>query len=238
VTTALSSTATELLAAAGGGVIGTLATAEPLRPGEPTHDAATAELDGTAILAPFTGSATGELLLIVDAQLGAALRESAVGDLDVRAALDPALQAASAAVGTITLGPAQELDPKLALHRVFGHDDAALLPLHGTSGVQAVIALGVDAPTAPAEPAAAPADRLDLLRGVEMAATAELGRARMTVNDLLTLRAGAVIELDRSAGAPADLYVNGRLIARGEVVVVDENYGLRITQVVTDDTAR
>jgi flagellar motor switch protein FliN/FliY len=60
----------------------------------------------------------------------------------------------------------------------------------------------------------------------------------MTVNDLLSLRSGAVIELDRAAGAPADLYVNGRLIARGEVVVVDENYGLRITQVVTDDATR
>jgi flagellar motor switch protein FliN/FliY len=78
------------------------------------------------------------------------------------------------------------------------------------------------------------ADRLDVLRAVEMAATAELGRARMTVNDLLALREGAVIELDRAAGAPADLYVNGRLIAKGEVVVVDENYGLRITQVITD----
>ncbi|HEY3736447.1 MAG TPA: flagellar motor switch protein FliN [Jatrophihabitans sp.] len=82
------------------------------------------------------------------------------------------------------------------------------------------------------------ADRLDVLRGVEMAATAELGRVRMTVNDLLALRDGAVIELDRAAGAPADLYVNGRLIAKGEVVVVDENYGLRITQVVTDADTR
>jgi flagellar motor switch protein FliN/FliY len=57
----------------------------------------------------------------------------------------------------------------------------------------------------------------------------------MTVNDLLSLRNGSVIELDRAAGEAADLFVNGRLIARGEVVVVDENYALRITQIVTED---
>jgi flagellar motor switch protein FliN/FliY len=59
----------------------------------------------------------------------------------------------------------------------------------------------------------------------------------MTINDLLALRSGAVVELDRAAGAAADLYVNGRLIAHGEVVVVDENYGLRILKVVADDIA-
>jgi flagellar motor switch protein FliN/FliY len=237
VTTVLSSTATELLAAAGGGVIATLASAEPLRPAEPTLDATAAEIDGTAVVAPFTGAATGELLLIVDDRLGAALHGAEVGSLDVLPALTPVLEAAATAIGTVVLGPAQLIDPKLALRRVLGHSDAAVLPLQGSSGVQAAVAIGVDT-AATAAPAAAPVDRLDLLRGVEMAATAELGRARMTVNDLLSLRTGAVIELDRSAGAPADLYVNGRLIARGEVVVVDENYGLRITQVVTDDTIR
>ena len=67
-----------------------------------------------------------------------------------------------------------------------------------------------------------------------MEVTAELGRTRMTVHELLSLRPGAIIELDRAAGSPADLLVNGRLIARGEVVVVDENFALRITQIVSD----
>ena len=79
---------------------------------------------------------------------------------------------------------------------------------------------------------------LDLLRGVEMDVTAELGRTRMTLHELLSLSDGAVIELDRAAGAPADLLVNGRLIARGEVVVIDESFGLRITEIVSDGTAR
>jgi flagellar motor switch protein FliN/FliY len=74
---------------------------------------------------------------------------------------------------------------------------------------------------------------LELLHDVEMEVTAELGRTRMSVRDLLSLAPGAVIELDRLAGGPADLLVNGRLIARGEVVVIDENFGIRITEIIS-----
>lgn len=75
---------------------------------------------------------------------------------------------------------------------------------------------------------------IEMLHGVDMEVTVEIGRARMTVRELLDLAPGAVLELDRAAGSPADLLVNGRLIARGEVVVVDEDFGLRITEIVTD----
>jgi flagellar motor switch protein FliN len=78
---------------------------------------------------------------------------------------------------------------------------------------------------------------IEMLHGVDMEVTVELGRARMTVRDLLALTPGAVLELDRAAGSPADLLVNGRLIARGEVVVVDEDFGLRITEIIDDSTA-
>jgi flagellar motor switch protein FliN/FliY len=73
---------------------------------------------------------------------------------------------------------------------------------------------------------------LDLLHDVEMGVTAELGRTRMTVRDLLSLSPGAVVELDRAAGSPVDVLVNGTLIARGEVVVIDEEYGIRISEIV------
>lgn len=73
---------------------------------------------------------------------------------------------------------------------------------------------------------------LDILGGVQMSVVAELGRTRMTVAELLTLAPGSVVELDRAAGTPIDLLVNGTLIARGEVVVVDEEFGLRITDIV------
>ena len=85
-----------------------------------------------------------------------------------------------------------------------------------------------------AQPAAsAPPNRgIEMLHGVIMDVTVELGRTRMSVRDLLALAPGTVLELDRAAGSPADLLVNGRLIARGEVVVVDEDFGLRVTEIV------
>ncbi len=73
---------------------------------------------------------------------------------------------------------------------------------------------------------------LDLLMNVALGLTAELGRRTMRLGDLLRLGAGAVIDLDRRADAPIDLYVNGRLIARGEIVAVDERFGVRLTEIV------
>jgi len=77
------------------------------------------------------------------------------------------------------------------------------------------------------------ATRLDQLTHVEMEVTVEIGRTRMTVGSLLGLAPGQVVELDRAAGAPVDLFVNGTLLARGEVVVVDEDFGFRVTEIVT-----
>ena len=83
----------------------------------------------------------------------------------------------------------------------------------------------------------APQRGVEMLHGVIMDVTVELGRTRMSVRDLLALAPGTVLELDRAAGSPADLLVNGRLIARGEVVVVDEDFGLRVTEIVDDSAA-
>ncbi len=77
---------------------------------------------------------------------------------------------------------------------------------------------------------------LAILKDVEMGVTAELGRRRMTVRDLLALTPGSVIELDRAAGAPVDVLVNGTLIARGEVVVIDEEFGIRIAEIVAAES--
>jgi flagellar motor switch protein FliN/FliY len=74
--------------------------------------------------------------------------------------------------------------------------------------------------------------KLGRINNVEMALTVEIGRTRMSVRDVLALEPGAVIELDRSAGAPADILLNGRLIAHGEIVVVDQDYAVRITQIL------
>ena len=74
---------------------------------------------------------------------------------------------------------------------------------------------------------------LDLLHDVDMEVTVELGRTTMPIRDLLALQPGMVVEIDRAAGGPIDVLVNGRLIACGEVVVIDEEFGIRITEIVT-----
>ena len=76
-----------------------------------------------------------------------------------------------------------------------------------------------------------PGRPIDLLYNVDMAVTVELGRTRMSMRDLLGLRPGKIIELDRSARAPVDILVNNTLLARGEVVVVDEELGVRVTEI-------
>lgn len=75
------------------------------------------------------------------------------------------------------------------------------------------------------------------LSAVPVDLSVELGRARMTVGETLELRPGSIISLDRMAGEPMDLLVNGTAIARGEVVVIDEQFGLRITEVVAQSAA-
>jgi flagellar motor switch protein FliN/FliY len=96
------------------------------------------------------------------------------------------------------------------------HDFEALEPLGGSSD-PAAAGRGAD---------------LRRLRDVPVDLAVEIGRARMTVGETLGLRPGSIIKLDRLAEEPLDLLVNGTRIARGEVVVIDEDFGLRITEVV------
>ena len=74
---------------------------------------------------------------------------------------------------------------------------------------------------------------LSLILDVAVTLALEVGRARMSVRDLLQLAPGAIVELDRLAGEPLDVLVNGVRIARGEVVVVDDKFGIRLTDVVS-----
>jgi flagellar motor switch protein FliN/FliY len=78
-----------------------------------------------------------------------------------------------------------------------------------------------------------PSRRLDLLLDVPLEVGVELGRTRMTIQDLLQLGPGSVIELDKVAGEALDILVNGRLVARGEAVVVNDKFGVRITDIVS-----
>ena len=74
--------------------------------------------------------------------------------------------------------------------------------------------------------------QLDLIQNVAVSVSVEVGRASLRIRDLLRLSQGSVVELDRIAGEPVDVCVNNTVIARGEVVLVNERYGIRLTQVV------
>ena len=77
-----------------------------------------------------------------------------------------------------------------------------------------------------------PGQNIDMIMDLNLRVTVELGRTSMTVKDVLALGPGAVLQLDKLAGEPVDILINDRLIARGEVVVVDENFGVRVTEIL------
>lgn len=97
----------------------------------------------------------------------------------------------------------------------------------GTREASAISLPSFSAPTNEGVP-----QSIDLIRDVPLRVTVELGRTRLLVRDVLALRSGSVVELDRQAGAPVDILVNGVPMAKGEVVVVDERFGVRITEVI------
>ncbi len=238
----------ETVVAAAAAAAERLPSAEPLLTGTPMADVADPGMllpadAAAAVCARLSGAVRGESMVVVGADLVSALRGSPLGELELVPAVQPALEAAVAAFGQAVVEPARELAPDLALDGLRGGGGLlVVVPLLAGGEVRATYAAALAAPMGAAAPAgptganrgagpARPAG-LDLLRDVEMDVTAELGRTRMTVRELLSLAPGVVVELDRAAGSPADLLVNGTLLARGEVVVVDEDFGIRITEIV------
>lgn len=116
-------------------------------------------------------------------------------------------------------------------------DNISTLRPAGTSGAGARNDVDVHPVRFPplSEVSQASAERrsLDLIMDVSMRVTVELGRSTLTVEDVLSLGPGSVVELNKLAGEPVDVLVNEQLIARGEVVVVDENFGVRVTEIVS-----
>ncbi len=190
----------------------------------------------------------GQIAILVGDELVSVLDASPLQGLDLAATVQPAMDAAAATLGG-QAEAAREMALELIVADLGGPFTAVALMGAGFAGavlipdsllVDRTAAAPVAAPFTPANGVDAPLPTtggpvrrgIEMLHGVDMELTVELGRARMTVRDLLALSPGAVLELDRAAGSPADLLVNGRLIARGEVVVVDEDFGLRITEIV------
>ena len=84
-------------------------------------------------------------------------------------------------------------------------------------------------------PASTDAATFDLVRDVQLDVNIELGRTHMYIEDVLKLRKGAVVTLDKMAGDPVDIYVNGRLVARGEVLVLNDNFCVRVAELIVGD---
>jgi len=197
---------------------------------------------GAAVTGYLSAGIDGKALLVVGQELVEALSGTPFGAVEPAQALKPALETLAGLLGGRLDGDTTGIEVEGCLEVLAG-PVTVLVPLMVDDVVAAFVGVSFDeAPTA-AGPSggatlrsAGPSWGIDMLRDVEMEVTCELGRTRMTVRQLLALAPGDVVELDRLAGAPADLLVNGTLLARGEVVVVDESFGLRITEIVTLDT--
>lgn len=186
-----------------------------------------------AVVATFIGSPSAELALAVRDQevvLAETGDQLGVGLADV---LQPTLAAAAEHLGSGVLGDSRIED---ATH-LFSDAAAHRFTVTDRSGQEvAWFAIRGDAARVSSSGATSDvAGRLGRISNVEMALTVEIGRTRMSVRDVLGVEPGTVIELDRSAGSPADILLNGRLIAHGEIVVVDQDYAVRVTQIL--DTA-
>lgn len=184
-----------------------------------------------AVVASFVGATSADLAVIVLDTL--AVRAAAGTDsplVSTEDVLRPALEAASTVLGAGVLGEAR-VDDASAL---FADAETTVFELTDNGRTAGWFAVrvrsnGSGSRRARVDPVAG---KLGRISNVEMALTVEIGRTRMSVRDVLSLEPGAVVELDRSAGAPADVLLNGRLIAHGEIVVVDQDYAVRITQIL------
>jgi len=107
-------------------------------------------------------------------------------------------------------------------------------PAASTEAPAAAVAAPEAAVAAPPAASEVQTDRIELLHDVDLHVTIELGRTEMLVEDVLRLDEGSVVELDKLAGDPVDVYVNRRLIARGEVLVLNDNFCIRVSEIVDD----
>lgn len=211
------------------------------------HDDAIFSGAGHLAAGSFVGQANADLAVHLDPSVlgdSAALDPTLVAIDDV---LRPALEAAVGVLGNGVLSNA----PADSAQALLDDERSAVFILQANIDGQTRAAgwFAVRLRDAAQDPASAvvqavrasmPADsedagvaaRLNRLNNVQMGLTVEIGRTRVSVRDVLALEPGAVIELDRNAGAPADVRLNGRLIAQGEVVVMDQDYGVRITRIL------
>jgi flagellar motor switch protein FliN/FliY len=178
---------------------------------------------GEAVVVGYVGRTSAELAVqildqdaLVDAMAGHPLPDR----------LHSAMDAAAGVLGPGALGEARVQDAS----SIFTDPLSQVFDLR--EGDRTIGRLAVRITHRAGSPAGTSSRRLHRIAGVEMDLTVEIGRTRMAVRDVLDLEPGRIVELDRSAGAPADVKLNGRIIAHGEIVVVDQDYAVRITRIL------
>jgi flagellar motor switch protein FliN len=204
---------------------------EPAGAPSPLPDAA-----ASAILASWVGETSAEFALVLK---DTAFLSEASGSMTLVKPTDvivPALQESASVLGTGVLSDAIEGDASL----LFADPEADIFELLVADDVVGWYIVRLRGELAPAASNKSIEGRLSRLNEVEMTLTVEIGRTRMPIRNVLGLEVGAVVELDRAVGAPADILLNGRLIAHGEVVVVDQEFAVRVTRILdgADTVAR
>jgi flagellar motor switch protein FliN/FliY len=185
---------------------------------------------------PPEGSSTPAVEAATDAgSSGAALNAQAALNADQTA---QAAQAATATQTPVSAGEQAEID-ELLKQASFEDASASAMPPDMSAHHPAAGGTAPDMGAAPFELPSfqqvmqdAQASSIDLLRDVELNVKIELGRSRMLVEDVLKLAEGSVVELDKLAGDPVDVFVNDRLVARGEVLVLNDNFCVRVNEIV------
>jgi flagellar motor switch protein FliN/FliY len=231
--------------------------------GDPSDDVLPVDAARTVVL-PFRDGIVGEVMLVLGVRLATAM-EATAPDAALTTAARAVLDAGAATVALaanidIDTDDASEIATE-TLTAVAG--DFAAVPLfENDAPVACVVVRVVDSSSVSAseiapvrdedeagritghefrpldgtDPVVAPARPLSVLHDVAMEVTAELGRRRLKVRDIAALQPGSVLALDRAAGSPVDLRVNGALVLRGEVVVVDDDLEVRVAEIVADDS--
>lgn len=120
--------------------------------------------------------------------------------------------------------------PEQTMQQAVPQQSAPQRPAQPAPNVQQAAFTSFDTPAAP--PAEQPRN-LDLLMDIPLKVSVELGRTKRTIKEILELSVGSVVELDKLAGEPVDIHVNNKLIAKGEVVVIEENFGVRVTDILS-----
>lgn len=193
----------------------------------PAGPAERPDRDAVAVVATFVGATSVELVVVAERAVAEAM--AGAGTLSVAEAVRPALEAATQTLGAGVLSPAEERPAG----ELLGGSELELYALEA-GDVQAWFGIRPLTRPAQADPAPLTPGSMHVLYDVELTLTAEIGRTRMPLRDVLALTPGTLLELDRAAGSPADVMVNGRLVARGDVVVVDDHYAVRVREIVAE----